>query len=157
MPTEENRKAVSESNKRRTGPPKGYKHTPEARAKITAALTRRWRENSDAMIAALTKPPKPRELMRYRKDFTPWQRKEWKGSFCVWCGSSEKLVLDHIIPIVAGGINIEGNAQTLRWCMWIVRTIFPRWRQNRRRLSPNGRLVCTHDAARVTKLVLRSE
>lgn len=113
IPTEDNRKAVSDSNKRRTGPPKGYKHTPEARAKITEALKRRWRENRDGMIAAITPPPKPRDEMRYRRDFTPVQRKTWKAQHCLWCNTTENLVLDHIIPIVAGGLNIKGNAQTL--------------------------------------------
>ena len=113
IPSTENRIAVSESNKRRTGPPKGYKHTPEARAKISSAMRERWLLHRDKMIAAITKPPKPREEMRYRKDFTPWQRKEWKSTECFWCKSTESLVLDHIIPIVAGGLNIRGNAQTL--------------------------------------------
>ncbi len=113
IPTAENRQAVSQSNKRRTGPPRGYKHTAEARAKITAALRERWRVNRDKMIAALTKPPKPRAEMRYRKDFTPYQRKTWKDTKCLWCDSADCLVLDHVIPIVAGGLNIRGNAQTL--------------------------------------------
>ena len=72
-----------------------------------------WRDNRDKMIAALTKPPKPRDQMRYRKDFTPWQRAEWKDAHCKWCLSTEHLVLDHIIPIVANGHNIRANAQTL--------------------------------------------
>ncbi len=113
LPTEANRQAVRDSNRRRTGPPKGYRHTPEARAKISEALRRRWRENRDAMITAITKPPKPREQMRYRRDFTPVQRRTWKGTACLWCHATEQLVLDHIIPIVAGGMNIRGNAQTL--------------------------------------------
>ncbi len=113
IPTVVQRDAVSLANKARTGPPKGYKHTPEARAKMSEALRRRWLTNRDAMIAAITPPPKPREQMRYRRDFTPYQRKTWKASECRWCGTTQQLVLDHIIPIVAHGLNIRGNAQTL--------------------------------------------
>ena len=116
IPSEENREAVRESNfarpRKRTGPPKGYKHTLEARTKISAALRERWRLHRDEMIAKLTKP-KPRDLLRYRREFTPWQKVSWKGTACAWCNSTEGLELDHIIPIVAGGINIKGNSQTL--------------------------------------------
>jgi 5-methylcytosine-specific restriction endonuclease McrA len=113
IPTDDNREAVSQSNKKRTGPPKGYKHTLEARAKMSEAVRMRWRDRRDFMIASLTKPPKPRSEMRYRKDFTPWQRQDWKSSACLWCAATDDLVLDHIIPVVAGGLNIKGNAQTL--------------------------------------------
>ena len=112
IPTEENKMAVSESNKRRTGPPKGYKHTPEARAKISDALRNRWANNRDKMIASLTKP-KSSEIRRSRREFTPWQKRNWKAPNCAWCGTEDALELDHIIPIVAGGLNIKGNCQTL--------------------------------------------
>ncbi len=120
IPSAENREAVSTANKRRTGPPKGYKHTPHARAKISEALRRRWRDHRDEMIAAITPPPKPRDLMRYRRDFTRVQRRDWRGTYCFWCHVVNDLVLDHIIPIVAGGLNIRGNSQTLcRTCnLW---------------------------------------
>jgi 5-methylcytosine-specific restriction endonuclease McrA len=116
IPNEENRRAVRQSNlarrHKRTGPPKGYKHTLEARTKISAALRERWRLHRDEMIAKLTKP-KPRDEMRYRREFTPWQKTTWKGTVCAWCRSTDGLELDHIIPIVAGGLNIKGNSQTL--------------------------------------------
>lgn len=112
VPTDEARQAVRDSNRKRSGPPKGFKHTPDARAKISAALRERWLLHRDKMIAALTKP-KPRDQMRYRREFTPWQKAEWKACACAWCGTADGLELDHIIPIVAGGINIRANAQTL--------------------------------------------
>ena len=92
---------------------KGYKHTPEARAKITAALKARWVTNRDKMIAALQRSPKPRELLRYRRNFTSLQRKTWKGTTCAWCGMTERLILDHIIPVMCGGTQERRNAQTL--------------------------------------------
>ena len=64
------------------------------------------------MIRKLTKP-KPRDAMRYRREFTPVQKKLWTGKFCCWCGVDDGLELDHVIPIVAGGINIRENSQTL--------------------------------------------
>lgn len=109
---EKDRQAVAESNRRRSGPPKGYKHSPDARAKISAALRERWLVNRDKMIAAITKR-KHAGTPRARREFTPWQKKEWKSLSCAWCGFDSGLELDHIIPIVAGGMNIKGNAQTL--------------------------------------------
>ncbi len=101
--------------KKRTGPPKGYKHTPEARAKITAALKERWLLNRDKMLANLAHLTKPfrRETARYRKNFTPLQRREWKADCCAWCKATNELVLDHIIPVMCGGGNLRENAQTL--------------------------------------------
>ncbi len=114
VPSIEARQAVRESNlsRKKTGPPKGYKHTPEARAKISEALRERWKHNRDEMIRKLTKP-KPRDAMRYRREFTPVQKKLWTGKLCCWCGTEDGLELDHIIPIVAGGINLLENSQTL--------------------------------------------
>lgn len=104
--------------KGKTGPPKGYRHTPEARAKIKAALQRRWLESRDKMLAALPrgldhhyhKEPVQR---RHRKHFSALQRREWTAEKCLWCGSTERLNLDHIIPIFDGGTNDRCNAQTL--------------------------------------------
>lgn len=116
VPTEKTREAVRQSNlarpKGRTGPPKGWKPSVEHRASVSAALKERWRLHRDEMIQALTKP-KPRDAMRYRREFTPWQKKAWIACSCAWCGTEVGLELDHIIPIVAGGINIRENAQTL--------------------------------------------
>lgn len=97
-----------------TGPKKGvFKQTLEARAKMSEALRRRWRENRDTMLSYTKQEPKPREQLRYRRNFTPHQRREWKGPFCEWCKVTEKLVLDHIIPVSCGGENERRNAQTL--------------------------------------------
>lgn len=35
------------------------------------------------------------------------------GHKCVRCGSTDRLTVDHIIPIVRGGTNDEANLQTL--------------------------------------------
>lgn len=104
--------------KGRTGPPKGYKHTPEALEKMREALRKRWAENRDAMIARLPRGinhhfHKEPEQRRYRKNFTPLQRREWTESSCLWCGTNERLTLDHIIPVFDGGTNEKYNAQTL--------------------------------------------
>jgi hypothetical protein len=108
--------------KKKTGPPKGYKHTPEARAKITAALRERWAVNRDKMLKNLEhlRLNKPREEQRYRRNFTPLQRREWINTHCFWCQSTEDLVLDHIIPVSCDGVNERRNAQTLcRTCnLW---------------------------------------
>lgn len=111
------RRARSPSVK--SGPAKGgFRHTPEARAKIKAALKERWRLNRDKMMAAvakaaLTQKMSQTEEPRHRKSFTPMQRREWGTGKCVWCESTENLNLDHIIPVMAGGSNQRTNAQTL--------------------------------------------
>lgn len=104
--------------KGKTGPPKGYRHTPEARAKIKAALQQRWIDNRDSMIAALPRGldhhyHKEPEERRYRKEWTPLQRKTLMGSHCLWCNSTERLNIDHIIPVFDGGEPEAWNAQTL--------------------------------------------
>lgn len=101
-----------------TGPKKGYRHTPEARAKITSALRQRWLDSRDEMLARLPRGEehhyhKRPEERRHRKNFSPVQRREWKEEKCKWCGSTEHLVLDHIIPVYDGGRNERPNAQTL--------------------------------------------
>jgi 5-methylcytosine-specific restriction endonuclease McrA len=102
----------------RTGPPKGYKHTPEAKAKITAKLRQRWIDQRDKMIATLPRGidhhyHKEPEERRYRKEFTPLQRRMWTDEKCAWCGATERLNLDHIIPVFDGGQREKWNAQTL--------------------------------------------
>ena len=99
---------------RRHGPlPGSFTQTPEARAKMSEALRQRWAQNRDIMLSYLKRDPKPREEQRYRKNFTPFQRKTWKADKCSWCQSSDQLVLDHIIPVMDGGLNMKENAQTL--------------------------------------------
>lgn len=124
------REAKTATPRKKTGPPKGYKHTPEARAKMSEALRLRWATNRDAMLSKFQTPPKPREEQRYRKNFTPWQRKNWKSDKCLWCEATEDLVLDHVVAVVDGGLNIKENAQTLcRTCniwkaVYIDRPVF---------------------------------
>ena len=113
--TKENRQAVRDSNlsrPKRTGPPSGWTPSPSHRAAVSAALKNRWLLHRDKMIAAITKPKSPFGP-RHRREFTPYQKKEWKDSKCAWCDSTDGLELDHIIPIVTGGINIRQNSQTL--------------------------------------------
>lgn len=136
--TEKTKKKVSSSRKGKcTGNQnaKGYKHTEEARKRISKASKKLWSENREKMINSLPRGwnnanYKPPELRRYRKNFTPRQRREWKDKECKYCGHTEDLVLDHIIPIFDGGINLRENAQTLcRGCnLWKVKHIdLPRY------------------------------
>jgi hypothetical protein len=48
-----------------------------------------------------------------RQFFTPAVRRKWIGLECVRCGATEKLELDHIVPVFAGGKTIRSNIQTL--------------------------------------------
>jgi len=56
----------------------------------------------------------PKHLRKYRRDnFSAAQRREWLGDRCTYCGTTENLTLDHIIPVAAGGKAVKENAQTL--------------------------------------------
>ena len=108
----------SRPNKTKSGPPKGYKHTAEARAKISEGHRRSWIINRDKRLAAVQAGGAKQRLNRseeprYRSNFTPYQRKEWKAGKCAYCDTTDGLVLDHIIPVMAGGTNDRTNAQTL--------------------------------------------
>jgi hypothetical protein len=92
---------------------KGYKHTPEARAKISVATKRRWAENRDKMLACNPPRYKPDEERRYRRNFSRLQCELWADTKCAWCDTTENLVLDHIIPVMCGGKNVKENSQTL--------------------------------------------
>jgi hypothetical protein len=111
-----------------TGPKKGiFKHTPEARAKMSAALRERWRINRAVMLThGKNGENKPwdnfKNLPRHHFIFTKEQKAQWTEPQCKWCKSTEELVLDHILPIMCSGTNIRANAQTLcgpcnRWKM----------------------------------------
>ncbi len=57
--------------------------------------------------------PNREEVGRVGQNFTPSQRQRLLAKSCKWCGSKSSLVLDHILPIFAGGTNDDANAQTL--------------------------------------------
>ncbi len=104
----------------RFGPLKGTrKNSPEARAKISERVKADWRNNRDKRLAACAKASETRKMAslntepRYRLQFTPMQRRDWIESKCKWCDSTEDLVLDHILPVMAGGNNRRTNCQTL--------------------------------------------
>lgn len=91
----------------------GSKDGPEARARKAERMRKRWSENRDVMLAYVQAAPKPREEQRYRRNFTPWQRLNWKADKCAWCSSTEDLILDHVIPVMDDGFNVKENSQTL--------------------------------------------
>jgi 5-methylcytosine-specific restriction endonuclease McrA len=116
----------------RFGPLKGaYKNSPEARAKISAAVKEDWRKNRDKRLAACAKAGETQRMNRinpeprYRLHFTPMQRRDWIEGSCKWCDATDDLVLDHILPVMAGGGNKRSNCQTLcRKCnLWKMRYI----------------------------------
>lgn len=115
----------------RYGPKKGsFRHTPEARAKMSEALRERWKANRDKMLSHIPRGEehpyhKAERERRYRVCFTRFQKRDWQDNKCFYCGATDDLVLDHIIPVMAGGKNLKPNAQTLcgpcnRWKMRYV-------------------------------------
>lgn len=57
--------------------------------------------------------PNRAEVGRLGQGFAKTQRRRLLGEHCKKCGSGRNLVLDHILPIMAGGTNADRNAQTL--------------------------------------------
>jgi len=45
--------------------------------------------------------------------FTELDKRLWLADHCAYCGTMNRLTLDHIIPRYAGGTNVQPNAQTL--------------------------------------------
>jgi len=130
--SEETKQKVSKSRKGKcigNKNAKGFRHTEAARKKISEASKKMW-ANPDIRKKVLDALPrgtnhkfhKSPELHRHRKHFTPRQKREWKGDECFYCKELDDLVLDHIIPIFNGGINMRENCQTLcRACnLWKV-------------------------------------
>jgi hypothetical protein len=124
---------------KRTGPlPGTFKHTDEARKKISEASKRLWKEHRQKMLDSLPRGwnnamSKPAGERRHRKHFTPLQRREWTSDKCAYCGSGEHLELDHIIPIFDEGGSDRENAQTLcRGCnLWKTKFVdLPRYHAN---------------------------
>lgn len=114
-----------------TGPKKGiFKHTDEAKKKMSDALRERWRTKRADMLSyassGLNTPyqeiyPAP----RWKVCFTRAEKRDWVGTKCAYCFATDDLVLDHIIPVICGGINEKTNSQTLcqscnRWKMKYV-------------------------------------
>jgi 5-methylcytosine-specific restriction endonuclease McrA len=93
---------------------KGHKPSAETRALKSAEMLARWRTNRDLMLSYQTRQPeRPREELRYRRNFTQVQKELWPEKECRWCKATENLVLDHIVPVMCGGKNERTNAQTL--------------------------------------------
>ena len=109
------RQRIREGKRARPAKKRKQRGSPEHRAMMAEHTRRRWVENRDAMLAAVEhlKSNAPRDLQRYRRNFTPMQRREWKAANCLWCKSNGRLILDHIIPVMCGGTNVRRNAQTL--------------------------------------------
>ena len=113
------RAALSEARTARSSPRPRHtamvdrQKSSEGRQAASERMKRRWAENRDAMLALFQTEQKPREEQRYRRNFTPWQRENWKADKCFWCDATDDLILDHIIPVMDEGTNIRENAQTL--------------------------------------------
>lgn len=44
------------------------------------------------------------------------------GGLCEWCGTSENLEVDHVVPLFAGGKNVMGNVHALCYDCHKVKT-----------------------------------
>lgn len=104
--------------------------TPEERRMSAELMRQEWAKNRDKRLKTISRGEnhhwkKPKEERRHRYRFTKVQRADWMDESCLWCDSTENLVLDHVMPVAAGGMCIRENAQTLcqscnLWKMWNV-------------------------------------
>ena len=85
----------------------------------------------------------PNKVLGFRdgKNFTRFQRMTLIKNECNGCGSTKHLALDHIVPVFAGGDNLNKNAQTLcRSCnskkYWQDRAYYKKLREFREPLTP---------------------
>lgn len=120
--------AVRKNPPKGTGPKKGiFKHTPEAKRKMSEALRLRWQNKRVDMLAYANSGQNIpcdefKTKTRPQLNFLRTQKRDWVNAECAYCSATTDLVLDHIIPIICGGINEKSNAQTLcqpcnRWKM----------------------------------------
>lgn len=56
---------------------------------------------------------RPKRKYRSGANFTAMQIREWLADRCAFCGTTDNLTLDHIIPVCCGGRPTRENAQTL--------------------------------------------
>jgi len=86
--------------------------------------------------------PDRKMVGRLGQGFSKSQRKKLLGKFCIECGTEYNLILDHKLPIFAGGTNDDSNAQTLcASCNQIKRTweisFYGKLGEFRKRPNPN--------------------
>jgi 5-methylcytosine-specific restriction endonuclease McrA len=97
---------------------KGYRHTPDACARIAAAMKATWEQRRADPTLAPNIPMHPERAEGItgqipRSRWNPSQQRNWKADCCAWCGATDLLELDHIIPRFMGGTNTRDNCQTL--------------------------------------------
>ena len=107
-----------------------FKHTVEELKKIGEASKKLWQQDwyRDLMIKAQKRP----NSGQYKEGHIPWTngrklnpefkkssrfstfvRRKVKKEKCLWCGTTERLELDHILAKCNGGKNIIENCQVL--------------------------------------------
>jgi 5-methylcytosine-specific restriction endonuclease McrA len=89
---------------------RSYNKNPEGEMQ----RTREWARRNPAQAAAISH--KRRVIARNAGSFT---QAEWDnvvdlyGKQCLRCGATERLTIDHVIPLSKGGANIADNLQPL--------------------------------------------
>ena len=102
-----------------TGPKKGvFKPRRQRREpKCPPLLGSAGRLNREKMLSYIPKGAvdhpyhKMERERRYRVCFTRFHKRDWQADKCAYCEALDGLVLDHIIPAMAGGKNVKSNAQ----------------------------------------------
>jgi len=101
--------------------PDGETYCPACVKRRAAELEEWVRVHGSGPLATYGGPRPRTELERRRAQATVATKKHRAAVFgrdgyqCRICGSTAKLVLDHIVPISRGGSDDLGNLQTLCW------------------------------------------
>lgn len=87
----------------------------QRRREKKAVSNQRWRRANPQNVTAAN------HRRRWRKHGQHFTAKEWRdlreryGNKCLCCGSTKRITVDHVVPLVAGGSNTIDNIQPLCW------------------------------------------